>query len=231
MLKTEKGKIQIVKKDNQLNRNSEGPIPDTSFVYIISGKKGMGKTTVLINLLDIKKKYQGLKKRYDKIYLVSPTGEFDPKLKKLVKELKESNRFYDTPNNETFEIILDDLKDDKDSHSLLILDDCADRLPKSVDLSLLNRLVILSRHFKLCIIITTQKYNKINPMIRSNADIISFFRTDNKKEYNTLKDDLNTDDDKLKMVYDFATTGNSFLHINMFSNPITYYKNFDKIII
>ena len=164
--------------------------------------------------------------------MISPTAEHDPKFKKLVTELKQSDRFYDTPNNQTFEAVLNDLSDakDDDEHSLLILDDCADRLPKSTDTSLLNRLVILSRHYKLCIIITSQKYNKINPLIRTNADLISFFRTDNKKEFKTLDEDLNTDLEKLKKAYDFSTDKNNFLHINMYTNPITFYKNFDRIV-
>ena len=232
MLNTIKSKIQIEKKDDQVNRDNFDPIPPTSFVWIISGKKGTGKSTLLLNLMDTKKKLGGLKKRYSKIYMISPTAEHDPKFKKLVTELKQSDRFYDTPNNQTFEAVLNDLSDakDDDEHSLLILDDCADRLPKSTDTSLLNRLVILSRHYKLCIIITSQKYNKINPLIRTNADLISFFRTDNKKEFKTLDEDLNTDLEKLKKAYDFSTDKNNFLHINMYTNPITFYKNFDRIV-
>ena len=232
MLNTIKSKIQIEKKDDQVNRDNFDPITPTSFVWIISGKKGTGKSTLLLNLMDTKKKLGGLKKRYSKIYMISPTAEHDPKFKKLVTELKQSDRFYDTPNNQTFEAVLNDLSDakDDDEHSLLILDDCADRLPKSTDTSLLNRLVILSRHYKLCIIITSQKYNKINPLIRTNADLISFFRTDNKKEFKTLDEDLNTDLEKLKKAYDFSTDKNNFLHINMYTNPITFYKNFDRIV-
>ena len=234
MLNTIKSKIQIEKKDDQVNRDNYDPIPPTSFVWIISGKKGTGKSTLLLNLMDTKKKLGGLKKRYSKIYMISPTAEHDPKFKKLVTELKQSDRFYDTPNNQTFEAVLNDLSDAKeersDEHSLLILDDCADRLPKSTDTSLLNRLVILSRHYKLCIIITSQKYNKINPLIRTNADLVSFFRTDNKKEFKTLDEDLNTDLEKLKKAYDFSTDKNNFLHINMYTNPITFYKNFDRIV-
>ena len=234
MLNTIKSKIQIEKKDDQVNRDNFDPIPPTSFVWIISGKKGTGKSTLLLNLMDTKKKLGGLKKRYSKIYMISPTAEHDPKFKKLVTELKQSDRFYDTPNNQTFEAVLNDLSDAKeersDEHSLLILDDCADRLPKSTDTSLLNRLVILSRHYKLCIIITSQKYNKINPLIRTNADLVSFFRTDNKKEFKTLDEDLNTDLEKLKKAYDFSTDKNNFLHINMYTNPITFYKNFDRIV-
>jgi hypothetical protein len=230
MLNTVKSKIQIEKKDDQLNRDNYDPIPPTSFVWIISGKKGTGKSTLLLNVLDTKKKVGGLKKRFDKIYMISPTAEHDPKFKKLVVELKNSDRFFDTPDNKTFNGILESLQENGDQNSLLILDDCADRLPKSTDLSLLNRLVILSRHYKLCIIITSQKYNKVNPMIRTNADLISFCRTDNKKEFKTLDEDLNTDADKLKRAYDFSTDKNNFLHVNMYTNPITMYKNFDRIV-
>lgn len=229
MLKTIKSKIQIEKKDEQVDRNNHDPVPITSFVWIISGKKGTGKSTLLLNLLEVKKKYGGLKKRFKKIYMISPTAGIDPKFNKLTKELKNSERFYDIPDNKTFSEILEDVKE-SDGDNLLILDDCADRLPKSTDQSILNRLVILSRHFKLSIIITSQKYNKINPLIRSNADLISFFRTDNKREFKTLDEDINTDLEKLRKAYEFSTDRNNFLHINMYTNPITFYKNFDLIV-
>ena len=229
--KLRKSNIEIKKLDNQIEPK-DVPIPINSFVWIISGKKGTGKSTIILNLLNEKYKNGGLKKRFEKIYMVSPTSEIDPKFSKLIKELKTNNRYFNEANNKNLIEIFEDIKSDDDSvNKLLIMDDCACDLPKSTQNSVLNKMVILSRHYKLSIIITSQKYNKINPLIRSNADVISFFRTDNKKEFKTLIDDVNTDEDKFKLMYDFATDKNNFIHINMSTNPITFYKNFDKILL
>jgi hypothetical protein len=67
-------------------------------------------------------------------------------------------------------------------------------------------------------------------LIRSNADLISFFRTDNKREFKTLDEYINTDLEKLRKAYEFSTDKNNFLHINMYTNPINFYKNFDRIV-
>jgi hypothetical protein len=104
-------------------------------------------------------------------------------------------------------------------------------LPKSFERGGgLNRLVIQARHHKTWLIFLVQRYVGVNRVIRSQADLISFFKSDNKKEIEALVDDVNIDKDLLMMLYNFATEGpNDFLHINLLSRE--YYKKFDKILI
>ena len=228
--------------DNQVIRTDD-PIPKgiSGLIYLIIGKKGMGKSSLLLNLLNTKVNDGGLKKYYDNIYFVSPTADSpnEKKFKKLVKELKEHNKFYDKCDEENLNTIVDEIKAyNKENEvdnplNLLILDDCVLDLPKNQSDSILNKVVILARHLRTSVFVLSQKYNAINTVIRRNADIISFFRTDNKKELKSLCDDVNVDEWKLKALYDFATADspNDFLHINLLSTPVSYYKKFDKIII
>ena len=62
--------------DNQVIRTDD-PIPKgiSGLIYLIIGKKGMGKSSLLLNLLNTKVKDGGLKKYYDNIYFVSPTAD------------------------------------------------------------------------------------------------------------------------------------------------------------
>ena len=115
--------------------------------------------------------------------------------------------------------------------NLLILDDCLSALPMSQQKSRINDLFVNGRHMKLSTWISTQKYNKLNTVCRSNADLISWYPTDNAKEFQTLADDWSIDPVRLRTLYDFATNEpNSFLHISFVPRRPTFFKRFDRIV-
>jgi hypothetical protein len=115
---------------------------------------------------------------------------------------------------------------------LLILDDVVSLLPKSTQNSRINDMYCNMRHKKLCIITISQVFNKLNPIIRRNANMMSIFRTDNKTEYDAIENDLAVDPVKFKQIYDFATGSkvNDFLHIQMCGAKPIYFKKFDRIV-
>jgi hypothetical protein len=224
--------------DNQVVR-SDDPLPKQDIVWIINGGKGSGKSTMALNVLKSK---NGYKKWFDNIFLVSPTAQRDPKFNKLCEELDRDGKCYSTCDDETIDAIIsklmefndgfDSSKEERRPHSLVIFDDCLAFLPKSTQKSSFNRLITTSRHLNTSVWILTQKYNKVNPLIRANMDLLSFFRTNNKLEFKTLEDDVNVDEQELKTIYDFATEQpNSFLHISFFGGKPNFFKKFDKIIL
>lgn len=229
--------------DNQLNRSLiDGPIPDTrSCVYIMNASKGRGKTTALLNLLQVKKQDGGLRKYFDNIYMFSPTARSDDKTKKLVKELDRDGKFYEEFNDKTGNEVIDKIKEyneqkteespDAEIRNAIIFDDCMCDLPKSFESKGgLNRMIIQARHNKCWLIFLVQRYVGVNRVIRSQADLISFWKTDNQRELQALVDDVNIDKDKLKMLYEYATEKpNDFFHINLLNR--TFYKNFDRILV
>jgi len=229
--------------DNQLNRSLiDGPIPDTrSCVYIMCASKGRGKTTLLLNLLSTKQSDGGLKKYFDNIYMFSPTARTDDKTKKLVKELDRDGKFYEEFNDQTGNEVMDNIKEyneqkmeespDAEIRNCIIFDDCMCDLPKSFEKKGgLNRMIIQARHNKTWLIFLVQRYVGVNRVIRSQADLISFWKTDNQRELQALIDDVNIDKDKLKIIYEYATEkANDFLHINLLNR--TFYKNFDRILV
>lgn len=115
---------------------------------------------------------------------------------------------------------------------LLILDDVISLLPKSTQTSKINDMYCNMRHKKLCIITISQVFNKLNPIIRRNANMMSIFRTDNRTEYEAIENDLAVDPERFKEIYDYATSGklNDFLHIQMCGAKPLYFKKFDRII-
>jgi len=115
--------------------------------------------------------------------------------------------------------------------NLLILDDCLHELPKSTQKSKINEIFTTSRHKRLSIFVVSQKYNKLNPIIRSNCDLITIFPTDNKLEFNSIENDWAIDKNKLETAYKIATEEpNSFLHISLFGNRPIFFKKYDKIV-
>lgn len=221
----------ILKKLDNTYSHSNDPLllNNNSCVYIISGRKGAGKTTLTMNLLQSKDAYR---KRFENIFLISPTARSDTKLKKLVKELEEDGKYHDTFSEDLIEAILEMIKADNDENEkknkhLIILDDCILDLSKKRS-SILNKLVITARHNNITLLILTQKYNCIPTLIRSNADLITFFNSLNKKEIQTLQEDINVGKDLFNSVYNQACMKKErgFLHINLLANPIKFYDQF-----
>ena len=229
--------------DNQLTRSND-PLPKKGFiVYIFSGGKGSGKTTLILNLLKNKEAYR---KFYDNIVVFSSTAHKDPKMDKLIKEVDSEGNYHSSCDEETIQEALQKLdkfnqefdetdsdeeedtkRKKKEPHNLFIFDDCIHMLPGSSQKSILNELFTQSRHYKLSIWIATQKMNKLNTIIRSQADLVSIWATHEKNELKTIYD-WGID----PLMYEFATNEpNSFLHVSFFAGKPTYFKRFDKIIL
>jgi hypothetical protein len=228
---------KIMPFDNQVKK-SDDPLPQSAgVIWIMSGKKGSGKSNLILNVL--KRKGSPYKKFYDNIFLISPTAGKDEKFKKFISELEKEGKYYDTLDETIIDAVLaqvkkfndefDEKKEKRKPENLLILDDCIHLMPKSTTTSNINQLFTTSRHNRLSVWVATQKYNKINPLIRANADLISFFRSDNRKEITTLIDDINVDKPLFEKIYEFCTEEpNSFMHISLFGK-IKFYRKFDRI--
>lgn len=228
----------IIKPLDNTYSGSDDPLllQNNSCVYIISGRRGAGKSTLALSLLKSKKAW---KKRFDNIFLCSATAQHDKKFKKLVSELQEDGNFFDHLGEDVVGHIFAKChtQNERARHEdvpkplhLLLMDDVVMDLPKSRQ-SLLNTLVIQSRHHNMTLVLITQKYNLVPTVIRSNADLISFFPSLNRKEVETLQTDLNLSPELFEQVYREATDGDpqSFLHCNLLAYPPMFYRKFDPI--
>lgn len=236
-LKVNKISKDLNKLDNMVVKSND-PLPKQDIVWIISGGKGSGKSTMVLNVLKNKNAYKGF---YDNIILVSPTALRDSKFDKLRQELEEEDKYFTNCDDETIETIMKNLQDFNDEfdekeenrkpHNLIIFDDCLSSLPKSTQKSKFNELITTSRHLKTSVWLLVQKFNKVNPLIRDQADLISIFKTNNKQELQTIEDSLNVDKKEFNDLYTFATyEPNSFLHISFFGGQPKYFKKFDEIL-
>ena len=79
----------------------------------------------------------------------------------------------------------------------------------------------------------SQKLNAIPQLIRAQARCISFFPTLNRREEETLINEINIDDKLFKQLIDFAGTGDDhpFLHVKLGQGKPIFFRKYDKILL
>lgn len=240
---TEKHKLsdELKALDHQVDLGKGQPFPKSHFLYLIIGGVGSGKTSLALNLLKIKKEDGGYRKCYNRIYVVSPTAKYDPKWDKLIQEVDDEGNYYTECNDETIGEIIEKLetfneewkedhkKDEKPS-SLVIIDDCVDSFSKRQK-NKLNKLVLTLRHLKTSVWIMSQKLNAVPQLIRAQARAISFFPTLNRREEETLINEINIDEKLFKRLIDFAGNGDDhpFLHVKLGQGKPIFFRKYDQI--
>ena len=169
------------------------PLPQQGgFAMLIVGKPRSGKTNLLLNLTT--KAHRNFNRKFDRVYLFSPsvaTMENNP------FELLPDDQKYDELTLDNLKYVLEDIKDSSDK-TLFILDDViADMRGKGKAQleNLLHKVFFNRRHLagkggSVSIIATSQTYNKIDPKIRRTASHLIFFENKNKKELDTIFDEV-----------------------------------------
>jgi hypothetical protein len=216
--------------DNQIKISDE-PLPkDINFIWLISGRRGSGKSNLLLNALGHKIFY---KNYFDNIIFVSPTARNDKKFGDLVEEVEEMNNFYNDLDEDILTEIIDKIKGFNDNfkkkrepRNLIIFDDCIHLLAKSTQKSRLHEIITTNRHLKSSIIITTQRFKNINTLIRSNVDMISFFKNDNIQDKKLFCDEYDINREILEAV---CKKNHDFMHISYTSGVPLYYDKFNII--
>jgi len=222
--------MEIKALDNQKVIN-DNPIPMKSN-YGIFGRKGSGKTSLILNLIMNKKSLWY--KKFNLIFLISPTASKDDKMQELIKDIGD-NQYFDSLDDSTLESIKQQIEADittrkKKGDYLILYDDVIHMLKGKGRSKLVDQMATQNRHFGVTNVYLLQKYNSyLSPLIRSNLDLISFFQTPNKKEQKSFFEEQNEEDDIMEALYKYATDGEyDFLHINNYSSKPKYYKNLDE---
>lgn len=213
--------------DNQVIR-SEEPLPKNMFnIWTIYGARGSGKSNLLLNALRHKIFF---KNYYNNIYLFSPTAMNDAKFKDLVDELEEDNKLFTDCDEETIKEIIEKIKgyneENKNAKNLIIFDDCIHMLPRSTQKSVIHELITTNRHLRTTIIITSQRFKNISTLIRANADIISFFKTNNTMEKKLFCDEYSINEEVLEAI---TENNHDFMHITFTSGKPLFFDKFTKI--
>jgi hypothetical protein len=158
------------------------------FTMCIHAPSRSGKSVVLTNFL-----YNegfNFKKRFDKIVFVSPTILIDNTLE-YAREDEDIVKLHEEEFLENLDAVIRNLlakqKEDPEKSVLLILDDCLAYL-KNKSLSYLST---KNRHYNMSLILTSQYYKKLDPVIRANATHWLLFKTNVEKEKQNVIEDMN----------------------------------------
>lgn len=220
--------------DNQLIK-SDDVLPLGSRIFAIIGPKGSGKSSVVLSLLTSKK--SPFRKYFKHILLVSPTAQYDDKMKPLQEEVAAEGHYWDALTEGTAEEITDELNRLNESYqgkkrlqNLIILDDVTHSFPTGRKPSKISSLFTNSRHLKASIWVITHKYGSMPHIFRNQVDALFIFRTNSRQEIEALKRDLNCDEETLEENLKKATEeDHSFLYINLVGGKCRMYKRFDKM--
>ena len=220
--------------DGVLGDHIKEPFPNQSFFWLICGKPGSGKTSLLINALSSKKENRIYRKVFDKILLVMPKNS-----RKSIKK----NPLDDLPSDQVFEEfgidVIDKVKEIREEfdeldekkkrprNQLLILDDITAYLkdnPKPLIELATNR-----RHLKLSIVLLVQFLRAVPRPIRFQVTHVTFFKPSNELDLKIVEEEyVNLKKEDFRDLARFCYVDkHDFIFIN--KNDETYYKNLQRI--
>ena len=211
------------------------PLPQQGgFAFLIIGKPGMGKTTLILSL--VCKQGKCFNRKFDRVYLWSPsliTIAEDP------FELIPDDQKFEEANFDNISQVLDEIKDSGEKILFIFDDVIADIRGKGKGAveNLLQKIFFNRRHLagsggSVSIIATSQAYNKIDTKLRKTASQIVFYKNLHKKETESLFDEVillpkKEFADTLRFVFNKK---HNFLYIDTTADPDKMiHKNFNRL--
>lgn len=215
---------------------SDSILPLGSRIFFFISCKGGGKTSLYLSLLTSKE--SPYYKYYDNIFFINPSGRYDKKVKELYNELDEDGKCYDKLTEQVAGEIIERLKEIDENwtkkrpvQNLVIIDDCTGDFPSGRKKSNITTLFVNSRHLHTSIYIISHKYNAIPTVWRNQVDCLFLFRSNSRGEIESIKKDLNVDENLLEALLKDATEEpHSFLYLNLTNGKTRFFNRFDEYI-
>ena len=229
---------QLKAHDKQIIQ-SDGVLPLGSRILFFISPKGGGKTSLYLSLLTAKE--SPYYKYFDNIFMVNPSGRHDKKIADFYEELDEDGKFYDqlseacaTDIRLKLQAISDGWKKKRPVQNLIIIDDSSGDFPSGRKKSAITQLFTNSRHLGTSgtsIWLISHKFNSIPTIWRNQLDGLFLFKTNSKLEVETLKRDLNVDEEYFEACLQDATSKPyGFLFVNMSNGNPRLFRRFDEYV-
>ena len=218
---SEKLEIQNLGKESNAEIVGEGHMPQPPFRLCLVGSSHSGKSNVIKNL--VARREFGYAEHFGKnIFIISKTIMLDD----TYADLKlPKTHLYSSWQPDIVQEIMEYSKKQPNGVLMLIDDMISDAecFNKKQD-NLLTTLFYMGRHFKISLIITSQKYHSIPSGMLSNASALVLFRLKTQREIDSFFDSITQYDD-LEERYKYATSEQySFLYCNLATSKL--YKRF-----
>lgn len=173
-------------KEDKMVHNKYNPIlPQIPFLLTIFAPVRSGKSVLVMNLI-----YVMYKKCFDQIVFFSPTVSHDkttrilwedPDVVKIDKDLQHIDSMIKAIVERQ-----EEKHEDERKHILIVLDDCLGLMKRE---GYLTNLCSRYRHYKLSIIITSQNFRSLPPIVRNNSTAVILFKTSNDKELKKIEEE------------------------------------------
>lgn len=177
--------------DTSLGEDIPNPCPRGHFFWGIFGKPGSGKSSYLISLLTSKGANKVYRKVFHDIYYVVPKNSMASVGNNIYKEHPPEKLFHEL-SVKTLEGIKLATEENalEGFNSLLVVDDQTAFLKDAGVEKLLRYLIFNRRHLRLSIFLLAQSYNQIGLSLRKTFSHFTMFSTGNKKEFQSVFDEL-----------------------------------------
>ncbi len=219
------------------------PLTVKSPAIYICGFSSSGKTTLWNQLLlahptkkkpDIPRFYYRF---FDRIYLISPSKDTLPLNKLKLKDERIHLKF----SNDLIDEIIETEKEGENLNNLILIDDSIKTIRNNSKMHslLLNRRHLTQNpneegHAGLGIIVTSQKFNACDLILRNNFSDIFLFKTESAHEINCIKNELMQDlskEQQNELLKKAWSKKYNFLLIKAYEGtPDRYYIGFDKVV-
>lgn len=145
----------------------------------IFGPSASGKTTLAKRLL-----MKQLRGKFDSVYLISPTS-----FQQVWKDVGiDPKKMYDTPDDKTFEKVIQEIIQKKNENALIICDDCIGTELTKLNSSL-SKWILKLRHYNISLMVMSQGSRGLPKIVRSNFSHVAVFAVNNDIELKTLQEE------------------------------------------
>ena len=198
-------------------------MPQPPFRMVVCGASHSGKSNMILNMITVGE--YGYKAHFgEDVFVFSRTLGLDDTWKSL--NLPKTHMYDKWQDSVVREIMAYSKK--KKNGILLLLDDLisdGDAFNRK-NTNLLSELFYTSRHYRISLCITTQRYHAVQSALLANASAVIVFRLKTKREQEAFQDSQTQFDD-LDRKYDYATKERfSFLYMNLATGKC--YRNFEE---
>ena len=216
--------------DTSLGEDIPAPCPRGHFFWGIFGGPGRGKSSYLISLLTSKGENRVYRKVFHNIFFCVPANSMASVSNSIFRDHDEEKLFTEL-DVKTLEHIKSVVEHEalEGFNSLLVIDDMTAFLKDRGVEKLLRYLVYNRRHLRLSIFILAQSYSQLPLSIRKTLSHFTMFAPSNKKETNTVFEELifldrATADEVVRYAFQEK-------HDTLFGNTLdgTIYRNFNRL--
>ena len=187
--------------------NIPPPCPCGHFFWGIFGSAGAGKSSYLVSLLTARGENRVYRRVFHNLFFIVPENSQASLVNGMFREADPAKVFGEltSQNLEHIKSIVE-AEALEGYNSCLVIDDQTAFLKDKANERLLKYLIFNRRHLRLSIFLLAQSYNQVPLSIRKTLSVFTMFAPPNKKEYQSLFDELiflpkETADDIVRYVF------------------------------